>query len=200
MKMIFDGTIIAFRLSDEYGSHFRIKESEIDNIILRQIEERNNPCISPIFVHKGIRRMERIWKGMLARCKNSNLPAYKYYGGKGIKVCERWKSFEFFVQDMGFAPFPWSIDRIDSNKGYYPENCVWSTYKGQAKHRIISKTYKFYECDGKKVSLFEYAKIKNLNYHTLVGRIRRGFSMEDVFYEGLFQKGKKREKMKEIKC
>ena len=67
----------------------------------------------------------RTWTGIKARCSNPKVPCWKYYGGRGIGVCERWfNSFEVFLADMGRKPSPkHSIDRIDNDKGYSPVNC-----------------------------------------------------------------------------
>lgn len=73
------------------------------------------------------------WLGMKQRCYNKNCKAYKYYGGRGIDICERWlKSFENFLEDMGEKPLGFTLDRLNSNKSYFKENCRWATKKQQA--------------------------------------------------------------------
>ena len=74
----------------------------------------------------------RTWKEMHQRCENPNATQYKWYGARGIKVCERWSSFDNFFADMGERQKGMSIDRIDPEKGYEPSNCRWATYKQQA--------------------------------------------------------------------
>lgn len=81
-----------------------------------------------------------IWKSMKSRCSNVNDKAYKYYGGRGISVCERWaNSFEMFLLDMGQRPTSdLSIDRMDNNGNYEPSNCHWATRKEQTMNRRCS--------------------------------------------------------------
>ncbi len=77
----------------------------------------------------------RSWNHMKQRCYNSNNHAYYRYGGRGIKVCERWDSFESFFVDMGERPSGTSIGRLDNNCDYAPGNCRWETPKQQANNR-----------------------------------------------------------------
>ena len=83
----------------------------------------------------------RTWADMIQRCHNKNRPIYKYYGGRGITICDRWrKSFKVFFEDMGPKPFPNAqIDRIDNDLGYYPENCRWVMATENMRHTSTTK-------------------------------------------------------------
>ena len=76
------------------------------------------------------------WLNMKARCQNPKRPEYRYYGRRGIKVCDRWQDFRYFYADMGQRPGPnYSLDRIDNNGNYELDNCHWSTWHEQAINR-----------------------------------------------------------------
>jgi hypothetical protein len=77
----------------------------------------------------------RSWKAMHGRCRDSNNVSYTRYGGRGIKVCKRWNKFENFLTDMGKRPAGRTLDRIDSNRGYTPENCRWATAQEHRRNR-----------------------------------------------------------------
>lgn len=75
------------------------------------------------------------WKSMWQRCANPKHTAFKYYGGRGIRVCKRWEVFENFLEDMGERPAGKTLDRKDNNAGYTPKNCRWATHKEQIHNR-----------------------------------------------------------------
>lgn len=77
-------------------------------------------------------RVYGIWQGVIGRCYVKSNGSFKRYGGMGITTCEEWRDFKNFYDDMGDAPEGLTIDRIDSKKGYFKENCRWTTYKTQA--------------------------------------------------------------------
>ena len=82
------------------------------------------------------------WASMHTRCSNQNARNFKHYGGRGISVCERWKSFDNFLSDMGERPSGKSLDRIDVNRNYDPSNCKWSTHSEQVKNQRRYKNEK----------------------------------------------------------
>jgi len=88
------------------------------------------------FVNGERTPLHRLWLNIRNRCHNPNNPNYKYYGGRGIKVCRRWDRFVNFAADVGDHPGKgWTLDRIDNNRDYKPSNVRWATRKTQGRNR-----------------------------------------------------------------
>ena len=79
---------------------------------------------------------------MKARCLNKNNIGFKYYGGRGIKVCERWLNFTKFFEDMGLRPKGLTLERKNNELGYFKENCCWDTHTTQSRNQRVSKKNK----------------------------------------------------------
>jgi len=123
-------------------------------------------------------REYNIWTSMIDRCTNEKGPNYGNYGGRGIKVCDRWlNSFENFYTDMGDKPTGMSIDRIDNDGDYAPDNCRWATAKEQNRNRRDNRLI-----EGK--SMVDWCEENNLNYqavrHRLYRLLKDGMSDEDA--------------------
>jgi hypothetical protein len=83
-----------------------------------------------------------VWRSMISRCTNPSNDSYHYYGGRGIKVCERWRSYENFITDMGDRPSAdYSLERRDVSGDYTPENCYWTTRSVQQKNKTSTRLY-----------------------------------------------------------
>jgi hypothetical protein len=118
-----------------------------------------------------------IWKGMIKRCENQAHKDFHLYGGRGIRVCDRWRnSFENFIADMGDRPSArHSIDRRESDGHYEPSNCRWATPVTQARNRSSVVTF---TKDGKTQCLSAWSEELGIPYRTLQMRIKRGWDFE----------------------
>jgi hypothetical protein len=119
------------------------------------------------------------WKAMLSRCScdGGNDDRRRRYAGRGITVCERWRTFENFLEDMGPKPSPThSIDRIDNNGNYEPGNCRWATPKQQSRNTCANHLV---TCNGRTMCLAEWSEETGIGFVTLYCRlVRHGWSPE----------------------
>jgi predicted DNA-binding protein (UPF0251 family) len=114
-------------------------------------------------------RIYEIWKHMLRRCRNPNSSNYSIYGGRGINVCKRWQTFENFFSDMGECPPGHSIERVDNERGYSPENCCWIPIKKQAANR---RGNIYLKVNGERVCVAEAARRMGIHHQTLRDRMK----------------------------
>ena len=121
------------------------------------------------------------WCWMKARCYNKKCRSYQDYGGRGIKVCQRWlEAFDNFFADMGPKPKKSTIERIDNQGDYTPENCRWASYKEQVRNRRNSKRIEF---SSQTKLLVEWTEELGLNYKKTHRRLRDGWTVEEAFAE-----------------
>jgi len=113
-----------------------------------------------------------VWQLMWRRCKNPKDGVYKHYGAKGIKVCEEWKSFDKFLEDMGIKPEGLSLERKDVNGNYCPENCCWATTLEQSRNRTNTKWITIVD---QTKSASEWCEIYNISQNLFGNRVARGW-------------------------
>lgn len=127
-------------------------------------------------------RLYKIWQGMKNRCYKENTNGYENYGKRGIEVCVEWRhnfvNFYNWAISNGYKD-NLTIDRLDNNKNYEPENCKWSTLKEQSNNR---RTNCFIEYNGEKHSMKEWSEILNISYATMRTRRTRGWKNEEILF------------------
>lgn len=129
--------------------------------------------------HLTLKAMEEAFNMTKQRCYNESQKDYRYYGGRGIKICDRWlQSFDNFVADMGLRPEGYTLERVENDKDYSPENCVWASRLEQSGNTSRSLKLTF---EGQTKSLEEWSKITGIAYGTLKARMQRlGYTPEQV--------------------
>ena len=116
------------------------------------------------------------WSAMLGRCYNMKNPAFKKYGGRGITVCDRWRhSISNFISDMGEKPKGTSLERIDNDGPYSPDNCKWATAMEQAQNRRSSSLLTF---KGRTLPVMQWSREIGIKRTTIEMRLLNGWSIE----------------------
>lgn len=151
--------------------------------VLRAGKRKSCGCIQPRYYAKN-KRLYGVWCGMLNRCENQNTKSYKDYGARGIAVCPEWHTFKNFLDwaiSSGYdqeAPFgEYTIDRVDTNGDYCPENCRWVSYKQQARN---NRHNHLVTIDGETMPLVSAAEKYGISINTVKMRIKRGWSDVDA--------------------
>lgn len=131
--------------------------------------------------HRKVRtRPYKIWADIKTRCTNPKDKNYENYGKRGITMCDEWANdftkFYEWAMANGYKD-NLTIDRIDNNKGYYPDNCRWATYIEQNNNRRDNKKYLY---NNQLLTLAQIGRLCNINYATLLHRVHKGLSMEEA--------------------
>lgn len=127
--------------------------------------------------YKHKTRLYNVWKCMRQRCNNPNNPSYPHYGGKGVRICDEWNEYSGFrawALANGYDETK-SIDRIDVDGDYCPENCRWADAKTQANNTTRNRFIMF---RGKKRTMAEIADLLRVSYSTIQHRVERGQALE----------------------
>lgn len=122
-------------------------------------------------------RAYKVWQDMRRRCRDPSRKAYQHYGGRGIAVCDRWQSFDHFLADMGEPEGGFSLDRIDVNGHYSPENCRWVPLPEQKRNK---RTTVYADWRGGRVSISVVAAESGLPYESIRYHVRRGMTGDEA--------------------
>lgn len=165
------------------------KEKDIDLCLLRSGQTKSCGCLKNRSIKErsiihGMSNSKEFGTlmSMKQRCYNKKSKFYSYYGGRGILICDRWlekegKGFINFYEDMGKAPSAeHSIDRIDNDKGYFPDNCRWSKMDTQCSNKRNNINLTF---NGKTQCVSAWARELEIPVHNLKLRLERGLSLEE---------------------
>lgn len=138
-------------------------------------------AVNPDGFH-GTDRLYRIYISMVVRCNRPEHPTYKHYGARGIKVCDEWLkdnlSFYRWAMSNGYRD-DLTLDRIDTNGNYAPDNCRWATWITQNNNL---RTNRYLEARGERHTLAQWSRISGLMPRTIANRIRNGWSVEDSIF------------------
>jgi len=114
----------------------------------------------------------------MARCHDEKRENYYLYGGRGIKVCERWNKFSLFLDDMGMRPVGTVLDRRDNLIGYCKENCWWASYKASTENRKNTVWIKY---KGREMRVSDFADFAGIPSMRVYSRMASGWTAEEIF-------------------
>lgn len=160
-------------VGSEEGQKVSQKQSHVEKTpAFQERKRKKNPPPGPNA--RQSHPLHRTWANMIQRCTNPNNTSYHRYGGRGIKVCKRWRNFLLFIEDVGVKPTPnHTLERKNNDKGYCPENVRWATFKEQHSNREDSR---FLTLGSKCLSLPEWSALTGLPQHCIRSRLKRGWS------------------------
>lgn len=142
------------------------------------ITDRQKSCGCEVRSHRGWKNWKKLnkgeylsWAGMKKRCTYVKGKEYKYYGGRGISICERWEDFENFLTDMGPRPEGLTLDRIDVNGNYEPGNCRWISMEEQLGNKRCTQWVVF---NGEKMCLRKACRLSGVDHNSIAHQPARG--------------------------
>lgn len=130
-----------------------------------------------------------VWRGMMSRCYRLTDKDYPKYGGRGITVCRRWHEFVNFENDVGIRPEGTSLDRIEVNGNYEPENCRWATPVIQQRNRRCNRLFKI---NGETLTFSEICQRNSMAESTLFNRLKKGMSITEALSIPVRRRGRNR--------
>lgn len=152
--------------------------------LARKYPDQSCGCLTRPYISKAMtrhghegKRTYSSWHGMKTRCLNPRSASYYNYGGRGIRVCERWLKFENFLADMGERPPNMTLERKDYNGHYEPSNCVWAD---DATQRRNKRNTRMITINGESKCIAEWAKIAGLTPENIWYRIKYGWTGPDL--------------------
>ena len=164
--------------ANKYGCSRGTMSSYMYRHKIRHCEGRPKGVDNPLYKHgHSNTRLHKVWQNMRNRCYNSNTPDYKYYGGRGIKICKDWNDFtvfELWAMSNGYSD-TLTLDRIDVNGDYCPANCRWATRKEQSNNK---RNLHIIEHKGEIKTLTEWSKTLNIPISTLYRYLASEKSLE----------------------
>lgn len=200
-------TVIEYAGKSKYGAYMWKCQCEcgtVRNVVggtLRMGISKSCGCINKEIPHDHYKthggkndRLYGVWRGIKTRCYNSNDKAYKWYGGRGIKMCDEWKnnyqSFKDWAIETGYNPdakkYECTIDRIDDDGDYSPDNCRWVNQIVQSNNRLSNHTIEY---NGEVHTITQWSKITGIRKDTLRRRIVvYGWSIERALTEPVHHK------------
>lgn len=175
----------------ECGKEVEISSRNLsEKLRVRSCGCSKNEHVSELFTTHGDSgsREYNTWHGVIQRCENPNSEAYPHYGGRGITVCSQWRnSYEQFLKDMGRCPNGLTLDRINNDGNYEPDNCRWATRKIQNRNRRDNQRFTVNGITGCISELSEHFGIaQNTAWHRIQ---KAGWSVEDAFLLPVKKKG-----------
>lgn len=167
-----------------FATEFRESSSVVRGVAFQRVMKHGESRSQ-----KGGTKEYRAWKSVKYRCYQKNNPKYKYYGQRGIVMCDAWlNDYPQFLQDVGRAPSPQhSLDRIDNDGNYEPGNVRWATMIEQRRNNRAGK--KMITCRGKTMRQVDWSKVSGVDERYIHARLRNGWPIEEAIFRPVWKRG-----------